>query len=87
MAEGGLLTIRGTKSDGQVVVEIKDTEPGIPKEIDVFEPFVTTKEYGTGLGLPIVRQIAAAHGGTVVLYSEPGKGTTFRLILPIEQKS
>ncbi|HEU4343185.1 MAG TPA: PAS domain S-box protein [Candidatus Binatia bacterium] len=87
MADGGLLTIRGTKDDSQVVLEIRDTGSGIPNEIDVFEPFVTTKEYGTGLGLPIVRQIISSHGGSIVHSSEPGKGTTFRLILPIEQKS
>jgi signal transduction histidine kinase len=51
----------------------------------LFEPFFTTKRRGTGLGLSIVRQIIDLHGGTVEVESEPGKGTTFRVELPVEQ--
>jgi signal transduction histidine kinase len=49
----------------------------------VFAPFVTTKKEGTGLGLLIVRQIVTAHGGGISYESQPGKGTTFRLTLPL----
>ena len=85
MAEGGLLRIRVSKVDGYVVLEVSDTGPGLPEGLDVFEPFVTTKEHGTGLGLSVVREIALAHGGTISYNSEPGKGTSFCMMLPIKQ--
>jgi len=68
-----------------VEVAVTDTGVGIPPDdVDkVFEPFVTSKEGGTGLGLPISRQIALEHGGTLRCESVPGHGTTFRLTLPI----
>jgi signal transduction histidine kinase len=86
MPGGGTIFLRGTGQDDHVVLEVQDTGAGIPEGVDVFEPFVTTKEYGTGLGLPLVRQIVSAHGGTVACASEPGKGTTFRLALPSRPK-
>ncbi|MEX1138049.1 MAG: PAS domain S-box protein [Bacteroidota bacterium] len=69
-----------------VIVTVIDTGVGIPKEIKdrIFEPFFTTKspEEGTGLGLSTVTGIVQNHGGFVNVYSEPGKGTTFRVFLP-----
>lgn len=85
MPQGGTLTVRASNTGEQVVLEIMDTGVGIPAEVDIFELFSTTKASGTGLGLMIVRQIVAAHGGTITYASEPGKGTTFRLTLPIVQ--
>ncbi len=86
MAErgGGTLTARARAEGGQVVVEIADTGPGLEPEVArrIFEPFFTTKAEGTGLGLAIVRQAAEAHGGTVTVESEPGRGATFRIRLP-----
>jgi PAS domain S-box-containing protein len=87
MPEGGTLTVRGKRTDGRVSLEIEDTGAGIPKGIDIFELFTTTKSHGTGLGLAIVRQIIGAHGGTITYTSQPGKGTTFRLTLPLEQQA
>jgi signal transduction histidine kinase len=87
MPDGGTIFLRGMSLQDQAVVEVQDTGAGIPDGVDVFEPFVTTKEYGTGLGLPLVRQIISAHGGSVTYASEPGQGTTFRLELPARQKS
>ena len=50
----------------------------------LFEPFFTTKKHGTGLGLSIVRQILDLHGGNIEVENVPGKGTTFRIELPLE---
>lgn len=68
-----------------VFIEVADTGTGIPPEnLDrIFEPFFTNKEGGTGLGLAIARQIAVDHGGSLTCESTPGRGTTFRLTLPI----
>jgi signal transduction histidine kinase len=68
-----------------IEVAVRDTGTGIPPEnLDrIFEPFFTSKEGGTGLGLAIARQIAADHGGSLTCESAHGRGTIFRLILPI----
>jgi PAS domain S-box-containing protein len=83
-AGGGKLTVRGYASEGQVSLEIGDTGVGIPDNFHVFELFKTTKHQGTGLGLAIVRQIVSAHQGTISYRSEPGKGTTFTISLPLQ---
>ena len=83
MPQGGTLTLRAHNAEGQVVLEVVDTGLGIPDGLDIFEPFATTKSWGTGLGLVIVRQIISAHGGTVTYASERGKGTAFLLSLPL----
>ncbi len=70
--------------DEWVVLGVGDTGGGIPQAIldEVFNPFFTTKEAGTGLGLTLVRRIARAHGGRVEVDNRPGEGVTFRLWLP-----
>jgi signal transduction histidine kinase len=84
MPEGGCLTLKGYLSSADtLVLEITDTGIGIPQDMDVFEIFRTTKPDGTGLGLPLVSQIVSAHRGTVDYFSEPGRGTTFSLSLPL----
>jgi two-component system, LuxR family, sensor kinase FixL len=82
MPHGGRLSIEASKSGDAVIVEISDTGEGIPLDIDAFQPFVTTKKQGTGVGLVVVRQILTAHGGTVSYQSTVGQGTIFRLELP-----
>ena len=83
----GTITIRTRHKGGWVTVEIIDTGKGMPEEIkkQIFEPGFTTKETGegTGLGLAIVKQIIADHGGKIEVESEPGKGTTFRILIPV----
>jgi signal transduction histidine kinase len=83
MPEGGKLTVSAANSGEQVRLEIRDTGVGIPAGVDIFEPFITTKSKGTGLGLTIVRQIVAAHNGTLTYHSTPGQGTTFTVTLPV----
>jgi signal transduction histidine kinase len=83
MSEEGTLTVRGHTVRGQVYLEIHDTGVGVPDGVDVFELFSTTKPGGTGIGLAIVRQIVAAHGGRITYTSRPGKGTVFRVTLPL----
>jgi PAS domain S-box-containing protein len=87
MPHGGMLTLRAHNAAEQVVLEVLDTGLGIPDAVDIFEPFATTKPLGTGLGLVIVRQIVSCHGGTVSYSSERGKGTLFRVTLPLRSSS
>lgn len=83
MPNGGTLTVRAKHTDGAILIEVVDTGVGLPPSRDVFEAFMTTKPQGTGLGLPIVREIVTAHGGTVSCSSTAGKGTTFTVALPV----
>jgi signal transduction histidine kinase len=72
-----------------VVIEVADDGPGVPAEVTdkIFNPFFTTKVTGTGLGLPIVRKIVDAHDGRIDVSSAPGKGTRFRVTLPVATAS
>ncbi|HJY82403.1 MAG TPA: PAS domain S-box protein [Candidatus Binatia bacterium] len=87
MLHGGTITIRAHHSREQVRLEVSDTGVGIPTGVDIFEPFITTKSQGTGLGLTIVRQIVSAHRGTLTYHSVSGEGTTFTLTLPVSQQA
>lgn len=85
MPDGGNLTVEtGSAAGGWVYFSVSDTGIGIPPDkIDrIFQPFVTTKTKGTGLGLSVVQKIVDNHGGRVEVVSEPGKGSTFKVILP-----
>jgi signal transduction histidine kinase len=90
MAGSGTLTLRTRTEDGRVVVEITDTGPGVPPEIQsrIFEPFFTTKGVGrgTGLGLDVsYRVVVDRHRGDLRVDSEPGR-TTFTVTLPLAEE-
>jgi signal transduction histidine kinase len=70
----------------RVAVDVRDLGPGIdPQHLKtIFEPFFTTKPGGTGLGLYICHDIVKRHGGALTVQSEPGRGTTFAVELPLE---
>jgi signal transduction histidine kinase len=72
-----------------VVVDVHDDGPGVPNEIrdKIFYPFFTTKPQGSGLGLAIVRKIVDAHDGRIDVSAVPGKGTRFRVTLPVRSAS
>jgi PAS domain S-box-containing protein len=90
---GGRLSLKARlapqeNESAHVAISVADTGPGIPDEIRerLFEPFFTTKSGGTGLGLPITKQIITAHRGTIQVTSVPG-GTVFQIILPASRQS
>ncbi len=84
MPKGGKLTIQAYKEANDVVITVKDTGVGIPKEVQekMFTPMFTTKSKGQGFGLPVVKRMTEALGGTVSFESQEGKGTTFTVRLP-----
>ena len=87
MTKGGSLKIRSARSADResIVITFADTGPGISEEVRerIFDPFYTTKEHGTGLGLSISYGIVEQHGGTISVDSNPGKGSTFTISLPV----
>jgi PAS domain S-box-containing protein len=88
MTTGGTLTLQTGETADSVWVSVADTGGGIPQEqiSRIFEPFYTTKKKGTGLGLMIVQRIIRAHNGRVELESHVGRGTTFRIWLPLHER-
>jgi signal transduction histidine kinase/integral membrane sensor domain MASE1 len=97
MAKGGVLTVATEKIQaaaaperGAVRLVVQDSGPGIDPALQerIFEPFFSTKEQGTGLGLAVVRQIVESIGGRIQVVSAPGKGTCMEVLLPAsDQKS
>jgi two-component system sporulation sensor kinase A len=87
---GGSITITLSMSDdsSQVGICFKDTGPGLPDEMKekLFEPFITTKEKGLGLGLVICYDIIQKHGGRIDVISEPGEGAAFTIWLPVKER-
>ena len=85
MEEDGRIRLTTAEEDQGVIIEVSDTGKGMDEETlqHCMDPFYTTKAgTGTGLGLSITQGIARRHGGDIEVESEPGKGTTFRIILP-----
>lgn len=85
MPDGGSISVETGLVDGRALLVVRDTGPGLPEGLDVFQLFVTTKARGTGLGLSIAQQIVLEHGGEIVAASEPGSGATFTVSLPVER--
>ncbi|MGO9245205.1 MAG: ATP-binding protein [Verrucomicrobiia bacterium] len=85
MPQGGLITIRTRRHEEHAILEISDTGTGMTEEVRqrCFEPFFSTKgDAGTGLGLACVYGIVQRHGGEIRIHSQPGKGSTFSILLP-----
>jgi two-component system nitrogen regulation sensor histidine kinase NtrY len=89
MPTGGTLTVRTAQRNGAVRLEITDTGEGLTPEecARLFTPYYTTKRLGTGLGLAIVQSVVSDHSGRIEVESAPGAGATFRIELPVEQKT
>jgi len=79
----GILTVRTRRRDGRIEIDVVDTGPGIPDDARarVFEPLFSTKSFGVGLGLPVVKQIMEQHDGGIDIEAAPGGGTLVRLWL------
>jgi len=85
MDSGGTLTVRTETSADAVQLSVSDTGSGLtPEECErLFTPYYTTKQHGTGLGLAIVQSVVSDHGGNIAVQSEPGRGATFVITLPL----
>jgi len=84
MPDGGILTVRSMIKEDSIVVQFEDTGTGIPKEdlTRIFDPFYTTKEKGTGLGLAVSYNIIKKMNGSLAVESEVGRGSVFTITLP-----
>jgi signal transduction histidine kinase len=86
MPEGGVISVETGVERRNAWLTVRDEGCGIPPESleDIFNPFFTTKADGVGLGLAMVSKFVDSHDGRVLVDSEPGKGTTFRILLPLD---
>jgi signal transduction histidine kinase len=89
MPEGGELHVSAHQAEDTVEVLVQDSGPGVSEEnrTRIFEPFVSTKKGGTGLGLTVSYGIIAAHGGSLDLVTGHGPGACFMVSLPVKEKS
>jgi signal transduction histidine kinase len=85
MPTGGEMILALSNGDGQAVIDVIDTGPGIsPETVEkIFQAYYSTKKGGTGLGLAMAKRIAEEHGGSIAVQSEIGKGSNFSLRLPL----
>lgn len=90
MPDGGTIYLRARRrSNGEVMIEFCDEGQGIPSDVldKIFDPFFTSKDTGTGLGLSLVHQIVTSHNGRIEVESDPGQGSVFRLYFPAYETS
>jgi two-component system, NtrC family, sensor histidine kinase HydH len=87
--KGGSISLRVFRKDTSLIFEIKDSGSGIPSDkLDkVFDLYFTTKADGNGMGLAITQQIISQHRGNIEVHSEPGRGSTFSIRLPLDHNS
>jgi len=87
MPDGGELRLQTKREGDNVTIIISDTGVGIPEELQgkIFEPYFTTRDTGSGLGLTVVYKVVKEHGGDLHMDSRPGRGTTFRISIPVPQ--
>lgn len=87
--DGGRIELQLGVANGTMSVDVVDSGPGIPADERerIFEAFISQDANGTGLGLPIARELALALGGRLELTSEAGRGSRFRLVLPVAPAS
>ena len=85
MSDGGRLGITARQYDTAATIEVRDEGPGIPPEVrdKVFNLYFTTKKAGSGIGLAMSYRVLQLHNGAIDFHTEVGRGTTFRLVLPL----
>jgi two-component system, sporulation sensor kinase E len=88
MPDGGKLTFSTERRGDEVLLRISDTGEGISEENlgKIFEPYFTTKDFGSGIGLTLVYKVVKEHKGEISVTSHPGEGTTFSILFPIPQR-
>jgi PAS domain S-box-containing protein len=88
MPDGGTLSVRTQLQGDEVLLRISDTGEGMTDEVlnKIFEPYFTTKEYGSGIGLTLVYKIVKEHMGEISVVSQPAKGSSFAIHFPIPQR-
>ena len=85
----GRVRLETSSSGGRVILSVSDNGSGIEKEFlesSLFRPFQTTKKKGIGIGMFLSKRIVEAHGGNIEVESKPGRGTTFRILLPVHEE-
>jgi two-component system NtrC family sensor kinase len=87
MKEGGVLAIEARSDDDNIEITFQDNGPGVPEDLrdKIFEPFVSLREDGTGLGLSVSYGILTAHGGSLELESGKNQGACFKVVIPIKE--
>ena len=88
MPNGGTLSFSTERRGDEVLLRIMDTGEGISEENlgKIFEPYFTTKDFGSGIGLTLVYKVVKEHKGEISVVSQPGEGTTFSILFPIPQR-
>lgn len=87
MPEGGILKVTTRHREDRVLLTVEDTGVGMSEEVrqKIFEPYFTTKDFGSGIGLTLVYKVVKEHKGDITVNSQEGKGSTFTITLPVPQ--